>query len=148
MTTPELPRPPIPPFDAETAATKVRMAEDAWNSRDPHRVSSGYAVENRMQIVRFLTRKWASELEYRRLNELWTCAGNRIAVRFASEYCDAGGHWCRSCGHESWEFDGRGLLTQRHASADDVAIAADERKLLWRLGRRPDDHPGLTQLGL
>jgi uncharacterized protein len=159
VSTLELPRPPMPPFDAEMASTKVRMAEDAWNSRDPQRVSLACAVESRWrdglevqtgrtQIVQFLIRKWARELEYRRVNELWTCAESRIAVRFACEYRDACGNWLRSCGHESWQFDERGLITLRYASVDDVAIAPNERKLLWRPGRRPDDHPGLTSLGL
>jgi nuclear transport factor 2 (NTF2) superfamily protein len=102
----------------------------------------------RMQISQFLKRKWANELEYRRVNELWTCAENRIALRFTCEYRDARGVWHRSCGNESWEFDGQGLITQRYASVADVVIAPGERKLLWRLGRRPDDHPGLTSLGL
>jgi hypothetical protein len=159
MNTPELTRPPVPPFTAETAATKIRMAEDAWNSRDPQRVSLANSVASRWrnrtdfpvgrtEIVQFLERKWATELDYRLIKELWACAGSRIAVRFVCEFRDAAGNWFRSYGNEHWEFDEQGLMTLRHASVNDCPITLDERKFLWRLGRRPDDHPGLTALGL
>jgi nuclear transport factor 2 (NTF2) superfamily protein len=152
-------RPPFPPFTAETAAQKVRSAEDAWNGRDPERVSLAYApdsrwrnraefVEGRAEIVAFLRRKWARELDYRLIKEVWAFGGNRIAVRFAYEWRDDSGNWFRSCGNENWEFDEKGLMSLRHASINDVPIAESERKFHWPLGRRPDDHPGLSELGL
>jgi nuclear transport factor 2 (NTF2) superfamily protein len=157
--TAEQPRPPFPPFTIETATQKVRMAEDAWNTRDPERVSLAYTPDSvwrnrseflagREAIRQFLARKWAKELDYRLVKELWTCQGNRIAVRFAYEWRDDGGKWYRSYGNENWEFDARGFMQHRIASINDLPIAADERKLHWPLGRRPDDHPGLTALGL
>jgi uncharacterized protein len=143
----------------ETAATKVRMAEDAWNSRDAERVSLACTADSRWrhrtesptgraQIVQCLKHKWSQQLDYRLIKELWTCAGNRIAVRFACEFRDDAGHWFRSDGNEHWEFDAQGLMTLRYASATDLPITPDERKFHWRLGRRPDDHPGLSALGL
>ena len=152
-------RPPLPPFTAETAAQKARMAEDAWNSRDPERVALAYTEDSqwrnraefvcgRADIVAFLRRKWARELEYRLIKEVWTHGENRIAVRFAYEWRDDSGHWFRSYGNENWEFDTRGLMARRHASINDLPFIAAERKFLWPLGRRPDDHPGLTALGL
>ncbi|MES0128917.1 nuclear transport factor 2 family protein [Mesorhizobium sp. M0029] len=152
-------RPPLPPFTAETAAQKARMAEDAWNSRDPERVSLAYTqdstwrnraefVSGRNEIVAFLTRKWARELDYRLIKEVWTWNDNRIAVRFAYEWRDDSGHWFRSYGNENWEFDADGLMRRRVASINDLPIAEGERKYHWPLGRRPDDHPGLTELGL
>ncbi|ESZ03795.1 nuclear transport factor 2 family protein [Mesorhizobium sp. M1060] len=152
-------RPPLPPFTAETAAQKARMAEDAWNSRDPERVSLAYTqdstwrnraefVSGRNEIVSFLTRKWARELDYRLIKEVWTWNDNRIAVRFAYEWRDDSGHWFRSYGNENWEFDADGLMPRRVASINDLPIAEGERKYHWPLGRRPDDHPGLTELGL
>ncbi len=159
MNTTELDRPPIPPFTAEAASAKVRMAEDAWNSRDPHRVSLANAVDSRWrsrtellsgraEIVQILVRKWTRELDFRLINELWACTANRIAVRCACEFRDDSGHWFRSYGDENWAFDERGLMVSRHASVNDQPIAPDERKFRWRLGRRPDDHPGLSALGL
>jgi len=135
------------------------MAEDAWNSRDPQRVSLAYAVDGRWrnrtefptgraQIVQFLERKWSRELDYRLIKELWACAENRIAVRFAYEFRDDAGNWFRSYGNENWEFDEQGLMILRYASINDRPISPDERKFHWRLGRRPDDHPGLSALGL
>ena len=152
-------RPPLPPFTSETAAQKARMAEDAWNGRDPERVSLAYTedsvwrnraefVAGRPQIVDFLTRKWARELDYRLIKEVWAFTDNRIAVRFAYEWRDDSGHWFRSYGNENWEFDELGLMRRRHASINDVVIAETERKFRWALGRRPDDHPGLSDLGL
>ncbi|MER8903806.1 nuclear transport factor 2 family protein [Mesorhizobium sp. M0772] len=152
-------RPPLPPFTAETAAQKARMAEDAWNSRDPERVSLAYTqdstwrnraefVSGRNEIVSFLTRKWARELDYRLIKEVWTWNDNRIAVRFAYEWRDDSGHWFRSYGNENWEFDAAGLMRRRVASINDLPIAEGERKYHWPLGRRPDDHPGLSELGL
>jgi nuclear transport factor 2 (NTF2) superfamily protein len=151
-------RPPFPPFTHETAVQKVRLAEDGWNSRDPHKVSLAYTVDSRWrnrseflsgreQIVAFLTRKWAAELEYRLIKELWAFAGNRIAVRFAYEYRNAAGEWFRAYGNENWEFDEQGLMYARHASINDLPIPESERKYHWPLGRRPDDHPGLSDLG-
>lgn len=153
------PRPPLPPFTAETAAQKARMAEDAWNSRDPQRVSLAYTEDSRWrnraefprgraQIVEFLTRKWNRELEYRLIKEVWAFAGNRIAVRFAYEWHDDSGQWYRSYGNENWEFDDNGLMDLRFASINDQPIRAEERKFHWPQGRRPDDHPGLSELGL
>jgi nuclear transport factor 2 (NTF2) superfamily protein len=152
-------RPPLPPFTAETAAQKARMAEDAWNSRDPERVSLAYTedstwrnraefVTGRPEIVGFLKRKWARELDYRLIKEVWTWNDNRIAVRFAYEWRDDSGHWFRSYGNENWEFDAAGLMRRRVASINDLPITEAERKYHWPLGRRPDDHPGLTELGL
>ena len=156
--TPEAPRPPLPPFTRETAAQKVRLAEDAWNSRDPVRVSLAYTPDSRWrnrsefpvgraQIVAFLERKWARELDYRLIKELWAHDGNRIAVRFAYEWHDASGQWFRSYGNENWEFDEHGFMAVRHASINDLAIAESERKYHWPAGRRPDDHPSLSDLG-
>ena len=152
-------KPPLPPFTPESAAQKVRMAEDAWNTRDPQRVSMAYTPDSvwrnraeffagREAIQQFLARKWAKELDYRLIKELWAAAGNRIAVRFAYEWHDDSGHWYRSYGNENWEFNEHGLMMRRFASINDLPIRTDERKFLWPLGRRPDDHPGLSQLGL
>lgn len=152
-------RPPFPPFTRETAIQKVRMAEDGWNSRDPVRVSLAYTVDSqwrnraefpkgREEIVQFLTRKWAREHEYRLIKELWAFDGNRIAVRFAYEWRDDEGRWFRSYGNENWEFDAQGLMQTRFASINDLAITAEERLFHWPQGRRPDDHPGLSDLGL
>lgn len=159
MSTPETARPPLPPYTAETAAQKARLAEDAWNSRDPERVSLAYTPDSRWRnraefltgrpaIVEFLTRKWARELEYRLIKEVWAFHEIRIAVRFAYEWCDDSGQWYRSFGNENWEFDARGLMRLRIASINDLPISADERLFDWPMGRRPDDHPGLSQLGL
>ncbi len=152
-------RPPIPPFDETSARTKVRLAEDGWNSRDPERVSLAYTpdsrwrnraeiFEGRARIVEFLTRKWARELDYRLIKELWAWQGNRIAVRFAYEYRDDAGNWFRAYGNENWEFDGEGLMRWRVASINDLPIAKADRLMHWPDGPRPDDHPGLTELGL
>ncbi len=152
-------KPPLPPFTNETAIQKVRMAEDAWNTRDPERVSLAYTTDGqwrnraeflvgREQIVEFLKRKWTRELDYRLIKELWTFADNRIAVRFAYECRDDSGHWFRSYGNENWEFDEHGLMRRRIASINDLPIKEDDRKYHWSLGRRPDDHPGLSDLGL
>jgi len=152
-------RPPLPPFDAGTAAQKVRMAEDAWNGRDPDKVALAYTPDSgwrnraefiygREAITEFLRRKWAHELEYRLIKELWATAGNRIAVRFAYEWHDDSGQWYRSYGNENWEFDEHGLMRRRIASINDLPIAAGDRKFHWPQGRRPDDHPGLSDLGL
>jgi len=157
--TPEAPRPPLPPFTRETAVQKVRLAEDAWNSRDPQRVSLAYTpdsrwrnrsefVRGREQIVGLLTRKWARELDYRLIKELWAFSANRIAVRFAYECRDGAGHWFRSYGNENWEFDASGFMAVRHASINDLPVTEGERKFRWPLGRRPDDHAGLSELGL
>ena len=152
-------RPPLPPFTHETAVQKVRLAEDAWNTRDPEKVAGAYTVDSRWrnraefpqgraQIVEFLTRKWARELEYRLIKELWAFDGNRIAVRFAYEWRDDSGQWYRSYGNENWEFDENGLMSRRHASINDLAITEDERHFRWPQGRRPEEHPGLSDLGL
>lgn len=152
-------RPPLPPFTRETAAQKVRGAEDAWNHRDPERVSLAYTVDSRWrnraefpvgraQIVEFLTRKWHRELDYRLIKELWAFDNNRIAVRFAYEFRDDSGQWYRSYGNENWEFDAHGLMAVRHASINDMRISESERKYHWPLGPRPKDHPGLSDLGL
>ena len=152
-------RPPLPPFSRDTAVQKVRMAEDAWNTRDPERVALAYTEDSRWrnraefprgrpEIVQFLKRKWARELDYRLIKELWTFADNRIAVRFAYEWRDDGGHWFRSYGNENWEFDKRGLMHLRFASINDLPIVESDRKFHWPLGPRPADHPGLTELGL
>jgi nuclear transport factor 2 (NTF2) superfamily protein len=149
----------VPPFTHETAVKKVRAAEDGWNSRDPQRVSLAYTVDSRWRnrsefvngreaIVAFLTRKWERELEYRLIKELWAFGGARIAVRFAYECHDAAGQWWRSYGNENWEFDENGLMKARHASINDLAIQESERLYRWPIGRRPDDHPGLSELGL
>ncbi len=159
MTTSNETRPPIPPFSKETAIQKVRMAEDGWNSRDPERVSKVYTVDSqwrnraefpkgREEIVEFLSRKWAKELDYRLIKEIWAFDGNRIAVRFAYEWHDDAGNWFRSYGNENWQFDENGLMELRYASINDLPIKESDRKFFWPLGRRPDDHPGLTELGL
>ena len=153
------PRPPLPPFDGTLAAQKVRMAEDAWNSRDPQRVALGYTSDSiwrnraeffagREAIVQFLTRKWTRELDYRLIKELWAFHGNRIAVRFAYEWHDDSSNWFRSYGNENWEFDDQGYMRRRIASINDLPIKETERKFRWPLGRRPDDHAGLSDLGL
>lgn len=152
-------RPPVPPFTRETAIQKVRAAEDGWNTRDPQRVSLAYTPDSvwrnraefakgRADIVAFLTRKWARELDYRLIKELWAFTDNRIAVRFAYEWHDDSNHWYRSYGNENWEFDTNGLMARRHASINDLPIPESERLFHWPLGRRPDDHPGLSELGL
>jgi len=152
-------RPPLPPFTRETAIEKVRKAEDAWNTRDPHKVALAYTVDSRWrnraefpagrpEIVEFLTRKWQRELDYRLIKELWTFGDNRIAVRFAYEWHDDAGNWFRSYGNENWEFDDNGLMQRRFASINDLPIRQSERKFHWPQGRRPDDHPGLSDLGL
>ncbi len=152
-------RPPLPPFTAETAALKVRAAEDGWNGRDPEKVALAYSegsrwrnrsefLAGREEIAAFLRRKWAAELEYRLIKELWAFSGNRIAVRFAYEWQDAGGNWFRSYGNENWQFDDAGYMESRHASINDLPITEAERLFCWPLGRRPDDHPGLSDLGL
>jgi hypothetical protein len=152
-------RPPFPPFTRETAIEKVRKAEDAWNSRDPQKVSLAYSVDSRWrnrnqfihgrdEIVAFLTSKWQRESDYRLIKELWAFTENRIAVRFAYESHDETGQWFRSYGNENWEFDVNGLMTARHASINDLAIIPAERLFHWPSGRRPDNHPGLTDLGL
>jgi len=152
-------KPPCPPFDAESARRKVRLAEDAWNSRDPERVAQVYAPDSqwrnraefprgRAQIVAFLQRKWARELEYRLIKELWAFHGDRLAVRFAYEWRDDGGSWFRSYGNENWLFDADGLMIRRYASINDLPIAEADRLFRWPLGRRPDDHPSLSDLGL
>jgi nuclear transport factor 2 (NTF2) superfamily protein len=152
-------RPPYPPFTKESAIQKVRAAEDAWNSRDAQRVSLAYSedshwrnrsefINGREDIVTFLTRKWLKELEYRLIKELWTYDGNRIAVRFAYEWHNDLGDWFRSYGNENWEFNEQGLMIRRYASINDLAIKEEERKFRWPIGRRPDEHAGLTELGL
>ncbi|UTH73556.1 nuclear transport factor 2 family protein [Chromobacterium sp. IIBBL 290-4] len=152
-------RPPLPPFSRESAIEKIRLAEDGWNSRDPARVAQAYSLDtqwrNRVEFPRgreqaqaLLTRKWRREQEYRLIKELWAFDGNRIAVRFAYEWQDDAGQWHRSYGNENWEFGADGLMTHRHASINDMPIAESERLFFWPLGRRPDDHPGLGDLGL
>lgn len=152
-------RPPLPPFTRTTAAQKVRAAEDGWNSRDPARVALAYTADSRWRnreeffqgraaIEAFLTRKWQRENQYRLIKELWAHDDNRIAVRFAYEWHDAEDRWFRSYGNENWEFDERGLMRLRYASINDLAIRTEERKFHWPQGRRPDDHPGLSDLGL
>ena len=152
-------RPPLPPFNSETATQKARLAEDAWNSRDPARVVSAYTLDsqwrNRAEFFRgrefikeFLERKWQRENNYRLIKEVWAYTGHRIAVRFAYEWHDDSGYWYRSHGNEQWEFDDQGLMQRREASINDVRIADNERKFHWPLGRRPDNHPGLSMLGL
>ncbi|MER7767341.1 nuclear transport factor 2 family protein [Kitasatospora sp. NPDC096140] len=152
-------RPPLPPFTEETARQKVRAAEDAWNTRDPQRVALAYTPDSRWRnraefltgrerIAAFLTRKWQRELDYRLIKELWAYDGDRIAVRFAYEWHDDAGQWYRSYGNENWEFAPDGLMAHRHASINDLPITPEERLFHWPPGRRPDDHPGLTALGL
>jgi nuclear transport factor 2 (NTF2) superfamily protein len=153
-------RPPVPPFTTETALEKVRLAEDGWNTRNPDRVSRAYTVDSRWRnrsefvrgrvaIVEFLTRKWERELDYRLIKELWAFSGDRIAVRFAYEWHDAGGKWFRSYGNENWEFDAAGLMFARHASINDLAIGEDQRLFHWdSSGRRPDSYASLSELGL
>jgi nuclear transport factor 2 (NTF2) superfamily protein len=151
-------RPPVPPFTLETAIQKVRAAEDGWNTRDPERVALAYSPQSRWrnrsefvvgreQIVAFLRRKWAKELDYRLIKELWAFRENRIAVRFAYEWHDDSGNWFRSYGNENWEFDEHGLMVVRHASINDLPIRPEERKYHWPLGRRPGDHPELSSFG-
>ena len=151
-------RPPLPPFTRQTALQKVRMAEDAWNSRDPEKVALAYTedsrwrnraefLEGRAAIVAFLRRKWSTELEYRLIKELWAFGENRIAVRFAYEWHDANGAWHRSYGNENWEFDVQGLMRRRIASINDLPIAESERRYHWPLGPRPENHPALSELG-
>jgi hypothetical protein len=153
------PKPPLPPFTVETATKKVRLAEDAWNTRDPDRVVLVYTEDThwrnrsefpigREQVRAFLKRKWAKELDYRLIKELWACAGTRIAVRFAYEWHDDSNNWFRSYGNENWEFNEMGYMMRRFASINDLPIKAEERKFHWPLGRRPDDHPSLSDLGL
>jgi nuclear transport factor 2 (NTF2) superfamily protein len=152
-------RPPLPPFTRETAIQKVRLAEDSWNSRDPGKVAMAYAIDSRWrnraefvngrdEIIAFLSRKWIRELDYRLIKELWAFTGNRIAVRFAYEWHDDSDHWHRSYGNENWEFNKDGLMACRYACINDLAIAEADRKCRWPLGRRPDDHAGLSDLGL
>jgi uncharacterized protein len=159
MNNADVPRPPFPPFDIASAVEKVRKAEDAWNTRDPERVSLAYTTDTiwrnraeflsgREAVVQFLTRKWARELDYRLLKELWAFREDRIAVRFAYEWHDDSGNWFRSYGNENWEFDPQGLMKRRIASINDLPITETARKFHWPLGRRPDDHPELTDLGL
>ncbi|WP_434153845.1 DUF1348 family protein [Pseudomonas sp. JZ134] len=152
-------RPPLPPFTQETARQKVRAAEDGWNGRDPHKVALAYSndsvwrnraefIKGREAIVDFLTRKWQRELDYRLIKELWAHEGNRIAVRFAYEWHDDSGNWFRAYGNENWAFNEQGLMVERHASINDLPITEAERLFRWPQGRRPDDHPGLSDLGL
>ncbi|AWN15263.1 nuclear transport factor 2 family protein [Salinisphaera sp. LB1] len=152
-------KPPLPPFTAETAAEKVRLAEDAWNTRDPDKVVLAYTpdsrwrnraefIDGRDEIHAFLTRKWQRELEYRLIKELWAFGDNRIAVRFAYEFRDDSGQWYRAYGNENWKFDANGLMAVRLASINDLPISESERLFFWPQGRRPDDHPGLSELGL
>jgi uncharacterized protein len=151
-------RPPLPPFSLETAIKKVRAAEDAWNTREPERVALAYTADSRWrnrseflvgreQIVALLRRKWTRELDYRLIKELWAFRENRIAVRFAYEWHDDSGNWFRSYGNENWEFNEHGLMTIRHASINDLLIREQDRRYHWPLGRRPDDHPGLSSFG-
>src|ERR1700676_2061569 len=152
-------KPPLPPYTEDSAAQKVRMAEDAWNTRDPDRVVLVYTEDTRWcnrsefpigreQVRQFLIRKWAKELDYRLIKELWACSGNRIAVRFAYEWHDDSGHWFRSYGNENWEFNNSGFMMRRFASINDLPIKEEERKYFWPLGARPDAHPGLSDLEL
>ncbi len=152
-------KPPRPPFTLDTAVEKVRLAENAWNTRDPERVALAYTPDSqwrnrsefpsgRSEIIAFLTKKWAQEIDYRLIKELWAFAGNRIAVRFAYEWHDHSGQWFRSYGNENWEFDVNGLMRKRYASINDLAISEAQRKYRWPLGVRPEDHPGLSDLGL
>jgi uncharacterized protein len=155
----DMKRRPLPPFTVETAREKVRLAEDGWNSRDPAKVATAYTldtkwrnrshfVENRAEAETFLTAKWKKELEYRLIKELWAFTDNRIAVRYAYEWHDDGGDWFRSYGNENWEFDADGLMKNRFASINDLPITESDRKFHWPQGPRPDDHPGLSELGL
>ena len=159
MNTPIEARPPFPPFTCEMAVQKVRMAEDAWNNQDPQRIALAYTIDSewrnrnefpqgRAQIIEFLTRKWTQELDYRLVKELWAFNNNRIAVRFAYEWHNANNEWFRSYGNGNWEFDNNGLMQRRYASINDLAIKETDRKLIWHKGRRPDDYPSLTELGL
>lgn len=159
METPIATRPPLPPFTWETAIQKVRLAEDGWNSRDPQKVALAYTTDShwrnrsefingRKEIIAFLSCKWAKELDYRLIKELWAFAGNRIAVRFAYEWHDDSGQWHRSYGNENWEFNDDGLMALRFASINDLPISHSERKYHWPLGRRPDEYSGLRDLGL
>ena len=159
MSTGSSARPPLPPFSSETATQKVRLAEDGWNTRDPERVALAYTVDStwrnraeflsgREVIVQFLRRKWAKELDYRLVKELWAFGDARIAVRFAYEWRDDSGNWFRAYGNENWEFEESGLMRRRIASINDLPIRESERKYHWPLGRRPDEHAGLTELGL
>jgi len=159
MNTPIEARPPFPPFTCEMAVQKVRMAEDAWNNQDPQRIALAYTIDSewrnrnefpqgRAQIIEFLTRKWSQELDYRLVKELWAFNNNRIAVRFAYEWHNANNEWFISYGNENWEFDNNGLMQRRYASINDLAIKETDRKLIWHKGRRPDDYPSLTELGL
>ena len=152
-------KPPLPPYNAETAAQKARGAEDAWNSRDPEKVSLAYTpdsvwrnrsefITGRAEIVKFLTNKWQNEHEYRLIKEVWAFEANRIAVRFAYEFHNDAGDWFRAYGNENWEFDEAGLMRRRHASINDLAINESDRLFHWDIGRRPDEHPGLSDLGL
>ena len=152
-------KPPLPPFTPQSAKEKTRLAEDAWNSRDPDRVVQVYTPDTvwrnraefpagQAQVHAFLTRKWQRELDYRLIKELWAFTDNRIAVRFAYEWHDDSGHWFRSYGNENWEFNEQGLMQRRFASINDLPIAEKDRRFFWPLGRRPDDHPGLSDLGL
>ena len=152
-------RPPFPPFTGDTAMQKVRLAEDAWNTRDPAKIALAYTIDSRWrnrsefisgrgEIVAFLSRKWAKELDYRLIKEMWAFTGNRIAVRFAYEWHDDSGHWYRSYGNENWEFNDDGLMASRFASINDVPISELDRKYHWSLGRRPEDHQDLSELGL
>ncbi len=152
-------RPPFPPFSRETATQKVRMAEDGWNNKDPHKVALAYTIDSvwrnrnefpqgREQIIEFLTRKWSKEQDYRLVKELWAFTENRIAVRFAYEWHDENAQWFRSYGNENWEFNENGLMRYRFASINDLSIQESERKFHWSLGRRPDDHPSLSEMGL
>ena len=152
-------RPPLPPFTHETATQKVRMAEDGWNGRNPEKVALAYTIDSqwrnraeflvgREQITAFLSQKWAKEHEYRLIKELWAYEGNRIAVRFAYEWHNNNDEWFRSYGNENWEFDQNGLMQRRYASINDLPIKEADRKFFWQQGRRPDDHPGLSDLGL
>lgn len=156
---PEASRPPVPPFTRETATQKVRMAEDGWNGRDPAKVALAYTPDTvwrnraefltgRKEVEEFLIRKWNKELDYRLIKELWAFTDNRIAVRYAYEYHDDSGNWFRAYGNENWEFDENGYMAHRHASINELPITEEDRKFRWPLGRRPDDHPGLSALGL
>ena len=159
MNTTETARPPLPPFTRETAVQKVRMAEDGWNGRNPEKVALAYTIDSqwrnraefpvgREQIIAFLSQKWAKEHEYRLIKELWAYEGNRIAVRFAYEWHNDNDEWFRSYGNENWEFDQNGLMQRRFACINDLPIKESDRKFFWPQGRRSDDHPGLSDLGL
>ncbi|MGK0293365.1 MAG: nuclear transport factor 2 (NTF2) superfamily protein [Porticoccaceae bacterium] len=152
-------RKPLPDFSYEEAVLKIRLAEDAWNNQDPKKIATAYSLDSKWRnrdtftqgrkgIVELLSAKWRKEVEYRLIKELWAHSGNRIAVRYVYEWHDAEGNWSRSHGNENWKFNEKGLMTERHASINDVAIEDSERKFYWPLGRRPDDHPGLSELGL